>query len=171
MKALSAFEIELILKSSIPKISEKLLKVAGKGDLPIQLPDDISLPIALICNNDMYWNPGLHWLLFYFDKKYTLIIDSFSIPISWYNWVYLPRHLNNPIIQNSFELQEIGSNACGYYVIYFMVALCSTHSVNIVEELSYFLKPFKTNDKRYNDNFVYHFVQRLIWKHSIPINI
>ena len=171
MRALSTFDIEVILKSCHPNISQKLLNIAGKGDLPISLPDDTPLPVALICNNDMYWNPGLHWLLFFFDKKSTLIIDSFGIPISWYNWVFLPRHLNNPILQNTFELQQSGSNACGYYVIYFMVGLTSSHFTNIVERLSYLLKPFKINDKEYNDKFVYHFVQRLIWINSIQIKV
>ena len=171
MRALSTLDIELILQSSHPKISEILLKVAGKGDLPIQLPHDIPLPVALICNNDMYWNSGMHWLLFFFDKKCTLIIDSFAIPISWYNWIFLPRHLNNPILQNSFELQQSGSNACGYYVIYFMVGLCLTHSLDMIEQLSSLLKPFKTEDRKYNDNFVYHFVKQLIWKNSIAIEV
>ena len=173
MRELTSFDIYTILTYDNPKIQQILKQIDGKGSFPTHIDNNVSIPAAYVVNNDWYFSKGIHWFLIFFRDDCTIVVDSFAIPISWFNIVFMTRRNNLPLIQNTFELQERNSQCCGHYVVYFLFGLAQGYSLvgNSLTGEYGLLDPFINSNPSYNDLFVYNFLKTLIWKKKIPINI
>ena len=124
---LTNFDIEKVLRGAHPKVDQIFKKIIAKDDLPFTLDSDQKFPVAYILNTG--FSPGLHWITILFKENCTVIIDPFGLPISWFNFLFLQRRENLPVVQNIWHLQDMTSPVCGYYAIYFMYHLCLGYSL------------------------------------------
>lgn len=108
-----------------------------------------------ICNLDKKTGSGTHWTAFYAIDDYILYFDSFGLPP--------PKEIvkfckKKTIIYNSQQIQDINSDACGYYCIlfikYFNDNIKNIKYIISKKTLGYylnkFIKPF--NNQKYKVN-------------------
>lgn len=73
----------------------------------------------MVVNLDDSKNPGSHWIaLFFPNKKHAYYFDSFGLDAQGPIAEYLQKF--NYITRQIATIQSIGSDACGYYAIYFV---------------------------------------------------
>lgn len=84
-----------------------------------------------ILNTDYYTNPGIHWCLIAYFKKYTVFIDPFGLPPYVYNLPFLIEYKINPVRRNIFTVQNFNSRsiACGHFVIIYGLLLARGYSL------------------------------------------
>ena len=118
------------------------------NELPPKPEGDFSLVINVTTG------PGSHWLALVRKKKRFIFLDSFGRPI---NGVLFSREfketmkkcIDGPLTYNRKWVQDLTSNACGYYCVFFLKQLQSLKLNNILESFG--------DDLKKNDKFVYEF--------------
>ena len=169
---LSNFDIELVLRGSHPDVDRVFKQVISKDVLPFHIDEDQALPISIVVNT--HFSPGKHWFCIIFEENCTIVIEPYGIPISWFNFIFLQRNRNLPVIQNTMQLQKIGSPVCGYYAIYFIYYLSKGYSLTpglVHSKDTSILQFFKSDNQDFNDNFVVEWVRLLIRRRKLRIKI
>ncbi|GIY29512.1 uncharacterized protein CEXT_236651 [Caerostris extrusa] len=73
-------------------------------------------------NSDESSEPESHWLAFYCENGCIEFFDSFGNPSDFYDPQFLEITLRYPsVCWNSTPLQNLTSNVCGMYCIYFIL--------------------------------------------------
>ena len=122
------------------------------GEYPVRIcsADNIEKDKFVIANTDSKDGPGKHWVAFFFtDSGPDEFFDSLGKPAEFYDF---EEELHKPYLTNCNRLQEFGSNACGYYCVYFVMCRYAGMA------LSDIIKVFNVRDLSANDRFVRTFV-------------
>ncbi|GFS54245.1 uncharacterized protein TNCV_2527631 [Trichonephila clavipes] len=115
------------------QISKILSKEAPRDFLGVYPSDKIpkvKKKAALVVNTDPHDEEGSHWLAMYIqDEKTIEFFDSYGFPPS----VYEPHisqyvKLFPNVIYNETSLQNLTSNVCGQYCIFYLLKRCKGHS-------------------------------------------
>ena len=135
--------------------------VGYKGAHPCDMmPQDLKPPYSLIVNTDNSSKPGDHWIAIrvangkvYFLDSFGRKFDNLSFPVDFRRTMrkmMRRRHLkfNNKLIQN------LTSNACGYYAVYFL------DGMSMEKRPKNLLKVF-TEDLKRNDRFVVSYFKNI----------
>ena len=153
MKSLNTLQLDDVMKHIID----------FQGAFPCdQIPKSMKVPYCIIVNTDNANESGDHWTCIRVEKVKAYFIDSFgrdfedsTFPKDFRKSV---RKLfkDKSIIQNNKLLQDLTSNACGYYCVYFLDKLSLNYTFkNIVSD---FTKDLKFNDllvlKYFRKNFL-----------------
>ena len=111
MKSLSTRDIlENVMKDPYAKIN--FLGVFPRD----QLPRITTYPFSLIVNTDKHDEKGEHWLAIYVGKnKNCEFFDSFGFSEKDYGFESYIRTFSRNYSHNKLQMQDISSNACGYY--------------------------------------------------------
>lgn len=115
-------------------------------------------PLLLVVNSDVSSEPGKHWLALYqADKKCPIIfIDSYGRGIENYNPIFrnFVNSNTSKLIDSDRILQNLISDVCGQYTIYFLYLLYRENGC-----VGNMYRNF-TNDTVANDKFVVNFVKK-----------
>jgi len=111
---------------------------------------------AIICNNQISTQRGMHWIAFFKKNstECTEMFDSFGMPVNFYlNHVsnFLKRK-GNSVTRNDSQLQSSYSNYCGQFCVYFLAMRIKGVTFNEI------IKSFSLNYTK-NDFKVYWFVK------------
>ena len=84
-------------------------------------------PLFIIANTDPSWEPGRHWVAFYFQNgQVPQFFDSFGREPSAYAATFEKFLLENsplgPYAYNTLQIQQNGSNVCGLYCMAFLLS-------------------------------------------------
>jgi hypothetical protein len=95
-----------------------------KGFVSMQ-QDPYLLPVLknndyMIFNTDIPSGSGIHWTALYNRDGTLIYFDSFGVPIYDQLKEYFERIPHKNIIMNEYPYQDMRSNACGHFVIYFL---------------------------------------------------
>ena len=120
-----------------------------------QLPTVIRhKPKLYIVNSQPRHRPGRHWLALYFPKVgYAEFFDSLGHEPSYYHW-RLERYLKrqgDTYKRNESRYQQVGTNTCGQFCLYYAYQRCSGRSMTDIE------LDFKKEDLDYNEELVREF--------------
>lgn len=114
-----------------------------------KLPQITKYPSSLIVNTDKQGEKGEHWLEIYVDKYINCeFFDSFGLSEKDYGFESYIRTFSRNYTSNKFQMQDISSNACGYYCIYFI--LFKSRGLSMLEIQSF----FSQDDFNFNDFLV-----------------
>ena len=75
-----------------------------------------------VVNTDEQDKPGEHWLAVY-NKEY---FDSYGLPPQDERMI---DFLGSNVVYNAVPLQQVMSNACGFYCIYYLLERARGHSI------------------------------------------
>lgn len=100
------------LEEKAVRLHIPLVGVFSKDKLPITNKDGGYI-INLQDSDD---GPGTHWTAFYVEGSSKVYFDSFGVipPLS------VQRFLRNKYVYSTKHIQNIQSEICGYYVLYFI---------------------------------------------------
>lgn len=144
-------EIEELL-FTIPETQEIFRGVFSSNNIP--KIDECLFPSAYIVNTDNDYEPGEHWVAFYFESNSSLpeYFDSYGLyPL---RSSFLKFMNNKPFKYSTHTIQNLYSSVCGHYVIYFVFQRCHKHSFqNIVSSF--------TTDTVWNDLAIEAYIDRL----------
>ena len=144
------------------QLDQKLTAPGFLGALPYdQIPSKPDSEVfSVILNTDPVTEPGDHWIAlvykapyFYFCDSYgrTLRDSTFTAAFSTTVKSFIGKTMHKT---NTKFLQQLTSNACGDYCVYFIQELAKTSFARIT-------RVFSTNLKS-NDRFVENYVNNLI---------
>ena len=139
-------------------------KVTAQGFLGAYAYDEIpqrpkDAHFSLIVNTSPSDMPGDHWVAMVYDKQVFHFFDSYGRRP---NDVTLPKQFSlaikecigkNHVKHNSKWLQQLTSNTCGHYCVYFLQEFEKIGFRKILQVFS--------NDLKSNDKFVLNYVDRL----------
>lgn len=142
------------------EIDKKLEKVAGYlGAFPYdEIPKSNNQAFSLIINTSSSNEPGDHWLALVYRNNVYYFLDSYGRDILDLTF---PKEFkeaiksyisDQKIIYNRKLLQQITSNTCGAYGIYFISLL--NDGISLKKSLAVF-----TDNLKYNDYYVSIFVK------------
>ena len=118
-----------------------------------KLPSKVPYPSALIVNTHPMGSPGEHWLAMFFNKaKNCEFFDSFGFTAKDYGFEKYIESLSREYKNNVFQMQDIDSNACGYYSIYFILLKSRGFSLEDINNL------FSKTNFKINDYLISHIV-------------
>jgi len=127
----------------------KFLGVFAADEVPVYLP---AFPCCFIVNTDPASKPGEHWTACYCESAYLLeFFDSYGLPPVLYQAVRLPA-MN--VWYNPRCFQDMSSDACGYYSVYYVC--CRARGVSRIQVQSHLLRWFSS------DSFVTREVRDLV---------
>lgn len=93
-------------------------KFAGCFSLD-QLPKRISMNHGYIINLDKSTGPGTHWVAVWTGKTNTIYFDSFGVGPAT-EIIKFMQTINKPMFFNSYQVQNIDSEACGFFCMFFL---------------------------------------------------
>jgi len=121
-----------------------------------KVPDN---DFSLVANTESSNEPGEHWIAiirkqakFYFFDTYGRTLTDSTLSTKFVNAIKLLTR-NSSIQFNTQWLQQITSNVCGAYCIFFINEM-NNHDFN------YVLSKF-TNNLKSNDNFILNYVKKI----------
>jgi hypothetical protein len=121
-----------------------------------EIPDLPEGEWSIIVNTASSSNPGEHWIALVFKDGVTYFMDSYGRELNLRETTFSPDFVNKMkstvrgyVVNNRQLLQQLTSNACGYYAVYFVERLT-------VESMKKTLQPFSENLKQ-NDMYVYNY--------------
>ena len=160
MQALAAYQIAGILKSS--KSTRKVFKTVCARDVATRPPKKIATFPQAFIHNTGFVGHGIHWVLIYYTKAYTLFFDSFGRSPKELFLESSAKSTPNPIVYNVKTLQRAGSPVCGHYCIYFLTRLANGDSLASINST------FGKNLRK-NDQLVFNFVKKLAARCRVPL--
>ena len=126
-----------------------------------QLPLVASRPCSYVINLDDSSKDGSHWVALYVDLfNNATYFDSFGIsPLVEEVLTLMNRLSRNQWTFNEKRLQDIRSNACGYYCTLFLLLIGRGLSLNEFQDLF-------SDDYKLNDLLVKEFIHSYVEKHE-----
>ena len=126
--------------------------VGYKGAHPCDMiPRDLKPPYSLIVNTDNSSKPGEHWIALQVTKDKVYFLDSFGRKFDNISFPVDFRRIMRKIMRrkrltfNNNLIQDLSSNACGYYAIYFLDGMSMKKTPKRL--LNTFTQDLKKNDK------------------------
>ena len=117
------------------------------------LPRVTIYPSSLIVNTDPLGQKGEHWFAIHVDKnKNCEFFDSFGFSEKDYGFENYIRTFSRNYSSNKNQIQDLNSNACGYYCIYFILLKARGFKMRDINNL------FSNDDFNFNDFLVSHVV-------------
>ena len=88
-------------------------------------------PDLIICNTDPSYEPGEHWVLFFFSGNSVDFYDSLGREITYYGSVFIDfiKNFAYDFKQCLRRTQPIQSDLCGHYCLYYAFAKCHGYSM------------------------------------------
>ena len=121
-----------------------------------EIPDLPEGEWSIIVNTASSSDPGEHWIALVFKDGVTYFMDSYGRELNLREATFSPDFVNKMkstvrgyVVNNRQLLQQLTSNACGYYAVYFVERLT-------VESMKKTLQPFSENLKQ-NEMYVYNY--------------
>lgn len=114
-----------------------------------------------ICNTDRIFNKGKHWIVIFWDIISNNIeyFDSLGkFPLN--NFIIFMKKSKKKIIYNTRRIQNLNSDTCGYFCLYFIVLRCN--SITFKQITNHF-----SNDLINNEKHVQSFINQSINKKII----
>ncbi len=140
------------------QINKKIIAPGFLGAFPYDRipPKPKSDTFSLVVNTESSKEPGEHWLVLLYKKPYFYFIDSYGR--SLYDGTFSSQFTKTiktyigvtRYISNNYWLQQLTSNACGDYCVYFIMEMSKNRFEKV---LSVFGFNFAKNDK-FVDNYV-----------------
>ena len=157
-------QIRDILETDVFVRRIPIVKVLACDQLPTHLIHN--KPAAFIINTDPISLPGQHWVSLFRNSigEFTYF-DSFGIrPLNSEILRFIENNSNRPFLYNSRVLQDIRSDTCGLYAIYFIMIKARGGS------LQRFLLPFQTTGRKQyiNDRIIKRLTHRWMYTHNPP---
>ena len=151
-------DLQSILASDSFVQRTALFAVLACDQLPTRL--DRTKQAAFIINLDSSADAGSHWVGLFFDglSQFTYF-DSFGLPPRQPSIkTFIKNNSNRPLVYNSRVLQDILTNSCGLYAVYFVLLKARGASLNVI------LRPFSTSPNRQyiNDRLISRLTLQLI---------
>ena len=110
-----------------------------------------TFPICFVSNTHPSTRVGEHWVAFYYSNENSAeFFDSYGLHPSLYEFHFTPR------TWNTHSLQQLNSNVCGHYCIYFLY-----HRIRN-KTLPEIVAPFSSQDLAWNDKQVVDFLSHLL---------
>ena len=110
---------------------------------------------AFIVNTDRNTGPGQHWVAIWFDAKRSRAeyFDSYGLSPAFFPEIerFIQKH-STAYRYNNRPMQDVLSQVCGYYVLYFVLQKSRGVSLARIQQ-SFRTSPLYVNDRR---------VQRLV---------
>lgn len=113
-----------------------------------------SQPSAFVINCCPLKLPGQHWMALFIHRQKAIYFDSFGIPPFHPDIESFIKKNATKVIYNKRLLQDITSDACGFYVMYFIYQ--KSRGVSLPQ----LLQPFNTNTQT-NDRKLYHRIKQI----------
>jgi hypothetical protein len=134
-----------------------------------QLPNHIALTktAAFVVNTDPSDQPGSHWVALYYNGLGQFeYFDSFGLPVLHGDILsFVERNSNKPLVYNTRTLQDVLSNTCALYAIYFLLIKVRGGTMRRV------LLPFGAGHRqRINDRIIYRLVKPWLVKTSLDLS-
>lgn len=139
-------QIRDILEGDIFVRRIPFVRVLARDQLPTQM--ERTRPAAFIINTDPITLPGSHWVGLYYNGvgEFTYF-DSFGFgPLNSEIVYFIENNSNRPFLYKPCVLQDIPSDTCGLYAIYFIMIKARGGSLSRV------LLPFQTSGRRQHIN-------------------
>lgn len=88
--------------------------------------------------------PGTHWTAAFIEKGKSCYFDSFGFPAP----VQVVNFLTKPIVWSNHHIQNITSEVCGYYCLYFIWWMTKHRHIPFVRRFQLFLRRFKDDPEK-----------------------
>ena len=152
--AVSNHQLETLAKQD-PSLTPYLAGVFAADTLPSK-PKRVQ-PQAYIVNTDPQDRPGRHWIELWTDGHVCEKMDSYGLPLTYYQSspleTWLRRHWNI-IESNTQSLQALNSATCGHYALKYLVDKSQGKT------LRDFLDQFSRYDYVHNDALIARWMKR-----------
>jgi hypothetical protein len=111
-----------------------------------ELPKKIKRPSAYIINTETRDKDGEHWIAIYYNNYGNVeFFDSFGLGPAFYGLEDFLLKTSNKCFYNTFALQSLNSEYCGYYCVLFVLFKCKKKS--FLNFLNHFDQDTFINDK------------------------
>ena len=142
--SLTNFDIESICND----YSIKLNSVCAKDELYGKPKNG-----GYIVNTNNHDQSGQHWLAFYVCDNHATYFDSYgAVPL--YEVCQFLKKGHKKAIYNTSVIQDLKSNCCGFYSIYFLYYFQHHKCKNNKAILNQFTDQFCENDTKLNENIL-----------------
>jgi len=125
-------ELSCVLQRSLRECKVQFVGVFPADEVPKYTS---GFPLCFVVNTDAANNPGEHWVACWCESSGQLeFFDSAGMPHAVYPQLRIPYNVTH---HNATQLQQLSSNACGHFCIYFLLA--RAHGVsfsNIIRTIS-----------------------------------
>ena len=112
-------EVRCIL-SRDKKTKQKFINVFALDEFKSFVQKHSLLEGLYVINDETSDLPGQHWLSIFYENNYLAFVDSFAKNPEDYNLLdELSRANSNDIKVSPYRLQNLFSDYCGEYIIYF----------------------------------------------------
>lgn len=150
---MNTFELDRILNKFLPRTQVKYLGVFPRDYSRTLLSSNLdkhSFPLCFVSNTHPSSKPGQHWVAFYLSSTHCIeFFDSYGLTPSTYDF-YITPSASNP-----YTLQQLDSNVCAHYCIFYLYHRCRGKS------MSQIVSSFSHEDLAWNDSSVSRFVKTL----------
>jgi hypothetical protein len=151
-------ELHTILAADVFVQRTSFFSVLACDQLPPRI--DRTKRAAFIINLDLSTDKGSHWVgLFFNGLSQFTYFDSLGLPpLQRHILSFIKNNSDRRLIYNTRALQDILSNSCGLYALYFVLLKARGASLNCI------LRPFSTSSNRQyiNDRIISRLVLHLI---------
>lgn len=99
------------------------------------LKNIITRPQLMIVNTDPDYQPGTHWLLFFFLQDGSVeMFDSLGKDISFYHedLLHFVQKYSHDIYMTHHRVQPPGTALCGHYCLYYAYCCCQGERMNSI---------------------------------------
>jgi hypothetical protein len=111
-----------------------------------ELPKKIMKPSAYIINTETRDKDGEHWIAIYYNNYGNVeFFDSFGLGPAFYGLEDFLLKTSNKCFYNTFALQSLNSEYCGYYCVLFV--LFKSKKKSFLNFLNHFDQDTFINDK------------------------
>ena len=105
------------------------------GVFPIDFLKNITeKPQMIICNTDKSYEPGEHWVIFFFNSENVDFFDSLGKNPSEYGTEFI-KFMQKFVDQCNFSskrIQPVNTNLCGHYCVYFAHKRCQGYDMHYI---------------------------------------
>ena len=118
-----------------------------------------------IINLDDSEGPGTHWTVMRITPKFCIYFDSFGLPAPQDIIKYARKRI---IVYNNDQVQDIMSDACGYYCLDFIKFFDKYKNkdldttLKIGHKMNKFLLPYDVNDRKDNEKILSERIKNIL---------
>ena len=150
-------EVDHILNKFLPRNHVKYLGVLPRDHSRTLLSSKLdhhhhhhSYPLCFVSNTQPSSKPGEHWVAFFLSSSDSVeFFDSYGLAPSVYGFFIKPS------ARNSFTIQQLDSNVCAHYCIFYLYHRARGKSMYQI------VSSFSRDDLVWNDLSVSRFVTKL----------
>lgn len=133
-----------------------------------QLPESANKRTsAYIVNTDPHDKPGRHWIAIWTDHDVCEMMDSYALPLEYYESKPLQRWTRKwkRVVSNGQALQSLSSKACGHYCLFYLLAKAKGYSMQ--DFLACFSdKDYVANDHKVGQMLTHFIKDKRTWREA-----